>query len=494
MLSGKDRFRRGRERYKIEEYAASDPIGLEARRRRTQTKGRGVPAAAGIYVLPTPSDGLRPMWHGLLPVAQDPPDSASHTIRDGRHLSHEIAGVGEIEDSEKREVTKLGRENSIERQMLQLHGSDTIPVLAAGDTDPVAEGHGGGPVARKDTERVRELDFDGQQRGEVSINAELQLQLQLPTALVGRLKCILVHSPAHRTAHIILERLPEDRRPRERLTANRPLCREPDLAAHGKAASRRIWLTANHLVTIYLTSPFTLHYTSHTSHTPSPVVSRRRLPRRLPPRQPRVACRHASRLPLRQRACHRASRRARPPARRPAAPGRHRACLPRRPAAPDRPAAPASRAGCAWPATAANRASGASASRARPVAPPPTSVPPPTLPRLPRRSCASPDIRASPDDAGHLCSREEAVRQRVMDYDAEAGVGDMLNDFGEAHFNGEPMEEEPEATAKAYYNMLSAAQQPLHGHTKVSQLDGIARLMSLNKTVVMVKRSRASSP
>ena len=55
----------------------------------------------------------------------------------------------------------------------------------------------------------------------------------------------------------------------------------------------------------------------------------------------------------------------------------------------------------------------------------------------------------------------------------------MLNDYHEAHFDEGRREEEPEATAKAYYDMLSAAQQPLHGHSKVSQLDAIARLMAV---------------
>jgi len=42
--------------------------------------------------------------------------------------------------------------------MLQLHGSDAVPVPdAAGDADPVAEVHGGGPVAGEDAERVGEL-------------------------------------------------------------------------------------------------------------------------------------------------------------------------------------------------------------------------------------------------------------------------------------------------------------------------------------------------
>jgi len=58
----------------------------------------------------------------------------------------------------------------------------------------------------------------------------------------------------------------------------------------------------------------------------------------------------------------------------------------------------------------------------------------------------------------------------------------MLDDFHEAHFEcfeGECSEEEPEPTVKAYYDMLAAAQEPLHGHMKVSQLDAIARLMAV---------------
>ena len=55
------------------------------------------------------------------------------------------------------------------------------------------------------------------------------------------------------------------------------------------------------------------------------------------------------------------------------------------------------------------------------------------------------------------------MRQRIEEYDGDAGVGDMLNDYHEAHFDEGCREEEPEATAKAYYDILSAAQQPLHG-------------------------------
>ena len=77
--------------------------------------------------------------------------------------------------------------------------------------------------------------------------------------------------------------------------------------------------------------------------------------------------------------------------------------------------------------------------------------------------------------------RDEIVRQRIEEHDADAGVADMLDDFHEAHFDEghREEEEEPEATAKAYYDMLAAAQQPLHGHNKVSQLDAIGRLMAV---------------
>jgi hypothetical protein len=75
--------------------------------------------------------------------------------------------------------------------------------------------------------------------------------------------------------------------------------------------------------------------------------------------------------------------------------------------------------------------------------------------------------------------RDEIVRQCIEDYDADGGVGDMLNKYQKAHFAKGCREEEPEATAKAYYNMLSMAQKPLHCQTNVSQLDGIRRVMSL---------------
>jgi hypothetical protein len=60
-------------------------------------------------------------------------------------------------------------------------------------------------------------------------------------------------------------------------------------------------------------------------------------------------------------------------------------------------------------------------------------------------------------------TKEEVVRQRVDDYDADAGVEDMLNDYHEAHFTGGCTEDKPEPTAKVFYDMFDAAQKPLHG-------------------------------
>ena len=79
--------------------------------------------------------------------------------------------------------------------------------------------------------------------------------------------------------------------------------------------------------------------------------------------------------------------------------------------------------------------------------------------------------------------RDEVVRQRIDECDAAGGIGDKLDDYEEAHFGEGPQEEEPEASTKAFYEMLEAAQKPLHGQTKVSQLDGIGCLMALSLKV-----------
>jgi hypothetical protein len=77
------------------------------------------------------------------------------------------------------------------------------------------------------------------------------------------------------------------------------------------------------------------------------------------------------------------------------------------------------------------------------------------------------------------------LRQRVEDYDADAGVADMLNDYQEAQYTGGCMDDELEPTAKAFYDMFDVAQKPLHGQTKVSQLDAIGRVMAFKSQYSM---------
>jgi hypothetical protein len=67
--------------------------------------------------------------------------------------------------------------------------------------------------------------------------------------------------------------------------------------------------------------------------------------------------------------------------------------------------------------------------------------------------------------------REEVLRQCIETFDAEAGCGDTIKDFHQGNFDkgfDQVMDEAPEPTAKAYYNMLSSGQKPLHEHTDVS--------------------------
>jgi hypothetical protein len=45
--------------------------------------------------------------------------------------------------------------------------------------------------------------------------------------------------------------------------------------------------------------------------------------------------------------------------------------------------------------------------------------------------------------------RDEVVRRRIEELDGDAGLVDMIDDFHEVHFQGEPAEEEPEPSAKA---------------------------------------------
>jgi hypothetical protein len=76
-------------------------------------------------------------------------------------------------------------------------------------------------------------------------------------------------------------------------------------------------------------------------------------------------------------------------------------------------------------------------------------------------------------------TREEVVRERVEDCDADVRVADMLNDYHETWFAEGRMADEPEATVKAFYDMFDATQKLLHGKTKVSQLDAIGHIMAL---------------
>jgi hypothetical protein len=81
--------------------------------------------------------------------------------------------------------------------------------------------------------------------------------------------------------------------------------------------------------------------------------------------------------------------------------------------------------------------------------------------------------------------REEVVRPHIEDFDASAGVADMLDDWHEAQYGEGRTEEEMEPTAKAFYNMMSSAQKPLHNRTSVSQLDAIGRLMGFKSECSM---------
>jgi hypothetical protein len=75
-------------------------------------------------------------------------------------------------------------------------------------------------------------------------------------------------------------------------------------------------------------------------------------------------------------------------------------------------------------------------------------------------------------------TREEVLRQRVEHYDVDAGVADMLNDYHEAQYAKWCTKDEPESIAKEFYDMFDTAQKPLHGQTKVSQLDAIGWVMT----------------
>jgi hypothetical protein len=75
--------------------------------------------------------------------------------------------------------------------------------------------------------------------------------------------------------------------------------------------------------------------------------------------------------------------------------------------------------------------------------------------------------------------REEEVRACLEEYDGDAGMANMVVDYNEARGNEGLLEEDPEETANAFYEMMSSAQKPLHEKTTMSQLDAIGRLLAL---------------
>ena len=77
------------------------------------------------------------------------------------------------------------------------------------------------------------------------------------------------------------------------------------------------------------------------------------------------------------------------------------------------------------------------------------------------------------------------MRPNLEGFDADAGMADLLADVNEALFvqGMEVEEEDPEETAKAYYTMMEAAQQPLHANTHISKLDAISRLIGLKSSL-----------
>jgi hypothetical protein len=77
------------------------------------------------------------------------------------------------------------------------------------------------------------------------------------------------------------------------------------------------------------------------------------------------------------------------------------------------------------------------------------------------------------------------VRPFLEEFDADAGMADLMADYHKARFvqGIEVEEEDPEETAKAYYTMIEAAKKPLHENTMVSQPDAISRLIALKSSL-----------
>jgi hypothetical protein len=77
------------------------------------------------------------------------------------------------------------------------------------------------------------------------------------------------------------------------------------------------------------------------------------------------------------------------------------------------------------------------------------------------------------------------VRAPLEEFDGDAGIADMIVDYNEARGNEGLVEEDPEESTKAFYEMMESAKKPLHGHTTMSLLDAMGRLMGLKSQLSM---------
>jgi hypothetical protein len=81
------------------------------------------------------------------------------------------------------------------------------------------------------------------------------------------------------------------------------------------------------------------------------------------------------------------------------------------------------------------------------------------------------------DHVEHGQSRSDVIRQRTDDGGGynENRIPEMVDDVW--HEFDITLEEGPEPTTQAFFDMLTASNKPLHGHTKVSKLDAITHLL-----------------
>jgi hypothetical protein len=95
---------------------------------------------------------------------------ASQPSKVGWNGACEVA-VGEVEDGEKREVTEMRRDLSLEGHVGQNQSRDALPAAAARDANPSAEGCIVSPAVGNDAKRVGELRFEGKESCEVRVIA-----------------------------------------------------------------------------------------------------------------------------------------------------------------------------------------------------------------------------------------------------------------------------------------------------------------------------------